>query len=340
MDLHKFIGCMIGSAYGDSLGAAVEFLAWEEIWQQFGRQGITMPAPAYGQDAGVITDDTQLAIATAWGLVSVRGDHDEAVLLSMWLRYREWYYGQIHFPEQQRSPGTTTMAALASNVPGNLRQPLNYSTSCGAVMRAHPIGLAFAGKPDRAFRLGMLSGVMTHGHPDGYLPAAYLAALIAELGAGRSFDQAMGTAWELLHGQAPGAIAGTAEAIRMAMTVPPESNSDKVASRIDKTIGRTGWPGGGWEGNDALAIAIYALRCSPQDPLEAVRMAVNHSGDSDSTGAIAGAIIGAIHGDEPFATSLAANGVWLEHRDILTDLAQALFAQATNGHPVDASTSA
>ena len=51
--------------------------------------------------------------------------------------------------------------------------------------------------------------------------------------------------------------------------------------------------GGGWLGDDALAIAVYAALRYPGDLKACLRAAVNHGGDSDSTGAIAGNILGA-----------------------------------------------
>jgi ADP-ribosylglycohydrolase len=54
--------------------------------------------------------------------------------------------------------------------------------------------------------------------------------------------------------------------------------------------------GSGWDADDALAMGIYAAKCFPTDYLEGVRFAVNHSGDSDSTGSMTGAILGAMHG--------------------------------------------
>ena len=51
--------------------------------------------------------------------------------------------------------------------------------------------------------------------------------------------------------------------------------------------------GQGWVAEEALAIAVYCALVSPNDFASGVRLAVNHSGDSDSTGAIAGNILGA-----------------------------------------------
>ena len=72
----QFIGCLLGGAVGDALGAPVEFMRRAEILDRFGPDGITEYAPAYG-GVGRITDDTQMTLFTADGLIraEVRGAH-------------------------------------------------------------------------------------------------------------------------------------------------------------------------------------------------------------------------------------------------------------------------
>jgi ADP-ribosylglycohydrolase len=52
--------------------------------------------------------------------------------------------------------------------------------------------------------------------------------------------------------------------------------------------------GGGWVGEEALAIALYCALSAQDDFARAVLLAMNHSGDSDSTGAITGNLVGLI----------------------------------------------
>ena len=54
--------------------------------------------------------------------------------------------------------------------------------------------------------------------------------------------------------------------------------------------------GEGWVGEEALGIAVYSALKYPDDFRRAVIAAVNHDGDSDSTGAITGNILGAYLG--------------------------------------------
>src|SRR5690606_6418819 len=64
----RFLGCLLGGAVGDALGAPVEFMKRAEILRRFGPKGITQYAPAYG-GLGRITDDTQMTLFTAEGLI-------------------------------------------------------------------------------------------------------------------------------------------------------------------------------------------------------------------------------------------------------------------------------
>ena len=66
--IERIKGCLLGGAVGDALGAPVEFLEWSAIRATFGAKGIVDFAPAYGR-VGAITDDTQMMLFTAEGLL-------------------------------------------------------------------------------------------------------------------------------------------------------------------------------------------------------------------------------------------------------------------------------
>lgn len=70
-DAEHFAGCLLGGAVGDGLGAPVEFMSLAEIRRQFGPQGVTDFVEAYDR-LGAITDDTQVTLLTAGGLLPGR----------------------------------------------------------------------------------------------------------------------------------------------------------------------------------------------------------------------------------------------------------------------------
>ena len=71
---------------------------------------------------------------------------------------------------------------------------------------------------------------------------------------------------------------------------------------------------------EALAIAIYCAAAYPDagQVLDALALAVSHSGDSDSTGAICGNILGTLHGQSALPAGLE---VQLEGRGTILELA-------------------
>lgn len=311
----RAIGCMLGGAFGDSLGAAVEFMALKAIRQRYGWDGIQKCDAAYGFGPGVITDDTQMAIATAVGLLdpeSPFADPCEAI----WKAYIGWLKSQSQ-PGECRAPGSTCLSALRSGKMGTIAKPLNHSAGCGAIMRAHPIGIAFAHDLDKAFSLGMESGAITHGHPNGYVPAGCLAFLVALLIQEKTWPEAIRKLIGKLKELPAVQNAGTLRAVESALSAPTEGDR---GINIDRYIGQESAHPGGWLGHDALAIGIYAIRCCPHNPIEAVKVAVNHSGDSDSTGSIAGALMGVMYGSEPFQRHLNETHVSLEQSEKLTPL--------------------
>ena len=77
--------------------------------------------------------------------------------------------------------------------------------------------------------------------------------------------------------------------------------------------------GEGWTGDEALAIAVYAA-ASAEDYVDAIRLAANHDGDSDSTASIAGQLVGARDG------ILAVPHAWVRRLDVLPE-ALALLTQ-------------
>ncbi len=278
----RYLGCMFGLASGDALGAPVEFLPREQILSTYGPEGITDYQGWGGFPAGSFTDETQMSLATAEGCIRshqhlrARGTVSPAGIL--WKRYKAWLRTQDDIGER-RAPGSTCLAALKNTRMPTAEIRANDSRGCGAVTRSAPIGLAFA--PAEAFRYGMECGALTHGHPTGHLTAGYLAALVAHIVEGASPAQAMDRTLPLLtahrgHEQVKRKLE---EVVRLAAGATP------VTAAIDEL-------GQGWLADEALAIGAYCALKHPRDFRAAVVASVNHSGDSDSTGCIAGAILG------------------------------------------------
>ncbi|MFC7648697.1 ADP-ribosylglycohydrolase family protein [Streptosporangium lutulentum] len=265
------------------------------------------------------------------------------------LREQEWLYSQ-------RAPGNACLSGLrhpreaAPAAPG-LPGPVNPgSKGCGTVMRSAPFGLRARSARD-AFDLAVECAQITHGHPTGYLAAGAFAAIVHFLmedepmedgarpgDAARREDEA-GSPGEVRSAGEP-----LARAVRKTMdllaTYPSHEETTRalhaavsLAAMGDPSPKRVESLGGAWVAEEALAIAVYCalVHPEPDDFRRAVLLAVNHSGDSDSTGAVCGNLLGAVHGE----TALPAEWlVHLEGREAIVELADDFAAQSAEGHEV------
>ena len=335
-----FTGCLLGGAVGDALGAPVEFWSLAQIRTRCSPDGVREFLPAHGR-TGAITDDTQMTLFTAEGLLRAHNRRRQrgvagalpAIVYHAYLRWLETQGVHPRYPHlrearagrllqiptlhSRRAPGNTCLSALQSGVMGTVEAPLNMSKGCGGVMRVAPVGLA-AG--EQSFRLGCELAAITHGHPSGYLSAGFLAEMIARIVDGDSLPKAVGAARTRLqewpaHDEC---LAAVDRALDLAETAP------RTAETVEQL-------GGGWTGEEALAISLFCALTA--DSFEdALSLAVSHSGDSDSTGAITGNILGALWGVQ------AIPARWLdglELREVIDQVAVDFFAHVGGGEPPD-----
>lgn len=300
-------GCLLGCAVGDALGAPVEFQSLASIRERFGPAGITEFARSYGR-LGAITDDTQMTLFTAEGLLRAQTRsltkgtcHPPSVMAHA---YARWLFTQgevsrgrfkppfdgwlVTVPElhDRRAPGNTCVSALVAPEFGTTDAPTNGSKGCGAVMRMAPVGILLR-DPGEAFAHGCDFGAITHGHPSGYLAAGAVSAIIAALAGGKELSEAVYVARGIL-AERPGHEECTRSLDHAFAADAEGSPSADVVQGL----------GVGWVAEEALAIAVYCALAADSDFEAGVRLAVNHSGDSDSTGAIAGAVLGTMLGEE------------------------------------------
>lgn len=313
-----------------------------DILRRFGSPGITDFAPAYG-GLGTITDDTQMTLFTAEGLLHAwlqDGGTIKSCRSATANAYLRWLLTQAEEPtiemtglasgwlfrqralHDRRGPGNTCLSALlAMESPGAFAH--NDSKGCGGVMRSAPVGL-FAWQPgparpsQHAFDLGAELAALTHGHPTGSLASGAAAVLVMMLADGAALGEALAVARAILREQPN--HEESLHAIEMAELLAASSTDHPAAVA---SLGR------GWVAEEALAISVYCALVAA-DFREGVILAVNHDGDSDSTGAIAGNLLGAIHGVHAIPPE------WLERlelRDVIAEVAEDLLAYREPGGP-------
>lgn len=335
-------GCLLGGAVGDAFGAPVEFLSLEEIRRQFGPDGIRDYAPAYGR-LGAITDDTQMTLFTAEGLLratmrmSERGIcHPPSVVHHAYLRWlltqKErpkrpidirtdgWLFG-VRALHHRRAPGNTCLAALRDaegwGAPAVAR---NASKGCGGLMRAAPVGL-FQERDETLFDVAVETARLTHGHPSGSLTAGYLAVAIAALLRGDPLVRALDSADEQLNGREGYEEVANALAAGRALAARGQPRPEDL-----ETLG------GGWVADEALAISVCCALAA-RHFVGGVVLAANHSGDSDSTAAITGNLLGAQFGERAIPTGWLNK---LELRNEITQIADDVHAAWTGAISIDA----
>lgn len=355
-------GSLIGGAIGDALGYPIEFMSLKAIKQKYGDKGYINYQEFNNLGKAVISDDTQMTLFTANGLLNyitritiTNGFHWETLIEFITLAYKDWLKTQVGIDNYyyddplkcwirdikelnvRRAPGNTCISALQSLKCGKVE---NDSKGCGGVMRVAPIGLLAAVDIESTIkdyygtevqrrewdatqvaRLGGDSAAVTHKHPLGYLPAAFLADLI----------------FHILMSEVPltfSVLENYMDSVYSDIWKEYETDRDRKALKelwalIEKAISlATRYDvseeiairqlGEGWTGDEALAIAIYCMMKHPNSFEKAVIAAVNHDGDSDSTGAICGNLMGAIVGYEAIPSRFTKD---LELKDLILEIA-------------------
>lgn len=338
-NLDKFRGCLIGGAAGDALGYEVEFMDLKSIQKQFGASGIA--AHELHNGIAQISDDTQMTLFTATGLLlgttrgmtrGIMGSYASYIGCA----YRDWLKTQQgKYPEKdeyryswlsnvrglygRRAPGMTCMIAIESGCDGTVENPINNSKGCGGVMRVAPIGLYFVDKKcpvGEVARIGAEAAALTHGHQLGYLPAAVLTHMIYELAGNEelSVSKAVDHAISVVEQLYP-------EADQMQVLKDLVQKACQLAEQNLADTKAIAQLGAGWVAEETLAIAIYCALKYENDFDRALIASVNHSGDSDSTGAVTGNILGAKLGLEGIPEKYINN---LELCDLIMEVADDL----------------
>lgn len=312
-------GSLLGGAIGDALGYPIEFIySYEGILSRYGERGITrLDTKQYSSEGeqnnkAVVSDDTQMTLFTANGLLNAPklGIEPKYAICRAYLEWLETQSGNRKgktecwirdMPElnQRRAPGTTCISALQEIRRGI--EPINNSKGCGGVMRVAPVALyAVCGNRmsiTDADRLAGDAAEITHQHPLGFISAALMVHVIYRLAQDehptrsvlKNYITEGVEVMRELYGSHYNDVERMAELSERAIFL--SSNADSDLENI-KCLGE------GWVGEEALAIGLYCTLKYLDNFEEAMIASVNHGGDSDSTGAVTGNILGAAIGYE------------------------------------------
>ena len=343
--LDKIKGSLFGGAVGDALGYAVEFDREEEIFSNYGSEGIQEYELDPHTGKALISDDTQMSLFTANGILLAETRRNTRGIggpPSMYMHYfyEEWLETQqqtfedyrpvdkekhthnkawlMEVPEMfaNRAPGLTCLGAIRSGF-GSIEEPLNHSKGCGGIMRVAPLGMRYQMKNMKKLdKEGAKLAALTHGHSLGYMPAAMLVHIVSRLvhdensSLPASIEDAKAVVQELFAGDKH--LQELIDIVDLAVDLAGNNCDDLINIHL---------LGEGWVAEETLAIALYCSLRYIDDFSKAITVSVNHNGDSDSTGAVTGNIMGALLGydaiDEKWKQDLELSDVILE---MATDL--------------------
>lgn len=338
--LDRAQGSLVGGAIGDALGYAVEFSPLSIIRKKYGERGIT-DYKLNHNGVAVFSDDTQMSLFTAEGLLDTMAHNkldEKDILTGIRRGYEHWYATQTRIPYaiddswlsnikslwSERAPGTTCMNAMRQIAYGDGSPVENNSKGCGGVMRVAPIGIFSAAHPKEMplNQAGLLAGhaaEITHKHPLSTYSSMALAMIVADCMVQDKIDRekfrsiVIDRVFNLIALNYNDKYYHTLDSlIYKAFDLAESDISDFDAIRQ---------LGEGWVAEETLAIALFSVMRYIDNFEKCIVCAVNHDGDSDSTGAVAGNIIGAILGYEAIPAKYKTN---LELRDLLLTVASDL----------------
>lgn len=296
---NKIRGCIFGGAIGDALGYPIEFCSEREIVNKY-NSADCLDLVLNNKGKAVFSDDTQMTLFTAAAL----GDNDIDDFINtmhkyyiMWLKTQiqdEKIYGSwittVDDLYVRRAPGNTCLSSLMSGKVGTIDNKINTSKGCGGVMRVAPIGCIYEDSV-KAFKFGADAAAITHGHILGYVPAGAFSMIISKL---VYTDEGL---VDIIKNTCRYMLETYGNNDYVMYFVNLIIKSIKLASNKNITdLDAINQIGEGWVAEEALAISLYCLIKYRNNFEKAVQVASFHRGDSDSTGAITGNLVGAYLG--------------------------------------------
>lgn len=298
MDVSRAQGVLLGLACGDALGRPVEFKSQQEIQTEYGTVDEMIGYGTWGKPAGTITDDTEQALCIARSLAEqgVFDPADVANRFVAWFNSGPFDVGLMTAKALRRLDRGASWEEAGQSVWEDSAEGANAGN--GSVMRCPPLAIAFADDVESLQQVSRQSSQITHADPRCTYGCAILNHTITGYITGQ--PDPLADALAALGNEAP---------VELLDALRPLVRSDDM----DKL--------------ETSGYVVHSLQTALHDALtsdsaeEAVVTAVNRGGDTDTIGAIAGAVAGARFG----ADSLPDR--WLdvlEHHQELDDLAEQL----------------
>jgi ADP-ribosylglycohydrolase len=296
-------GAYFGQAIGDAMGSQTEF--------RHGSVRVTDLGPTWGYNFPAFSDDTQNALAILDSLLKeppnmTDSESIEAFMKELSRTFIAWVRGK--YGTNLRAPGNTCLGGVSALQNNGLDWRTSGAIASGkgngAPMRSSVVGTYLYHNPEVAFQLGALTSIPTHNNVEALLAAGTVSYLVAASIKGTGWNQAVGDLMDLL---------GNWEDVLLEHTNCPDQFPDWAISRLaaayaygkaklddeaffrfnnghcyNEKVARQS----DFKAVEAVAQAIFA-NTKYRNYSDVILCCANHSGDSDTTAAIAGAIAGA-----------------------------------------------
>ena len=300
----KVLGCILGAAVGDAMGAATETRSAEMIKEDFKGyvETIIKPGPncfARGCEAGTVTGDFSLAYVTAWELVGSMGVVDGRLAKRALLNWAD-------NPAYYRFADPNTHAAV-ERMRGEIAENEFYFLACdnskgtnGGGMKVFPIGLINPDAIDEAINDAVTLCMPTHNNNISISGACAIAAAVS-----RAMD-IDATLDDVLRAGVYGAIRGfnVGSCIGKKLSGPSVEKRMKLAVSIgkeglsweDTMIKLRDIIGAGISATESIPCVFGILAACGGDVMSAIKMGVNIGDDTNTVATMVGAIAGTLYG--------------------------------------------
>ncbi|MFT3888125.1 MAG: ADP-ribosylglycohydrolase family protein [Arachnia sp.] len=320
--LRRAEGTLIGLALGDALGMPTQMLDRARVTELYGTLDRFHPGPdenpiSPGQLAGTVTDDTEQAAILARLLLA----GDGAVDPQAFARALAAWHGDMAARGSLDLLGPSTLRAIQAFLDGvPASETGRWGDTNGAAMRVAPLGIAYRALPLAGFVARVAEvNALTHNTRIANAGAAAVGAAVSAGIDGAAIEDALLVAVEAAdlgatHGHyTPGPSVG--QRIRWALTLAAGPDPLGAIHALVGTSVAT---------QEAVPAALAIVAAYADDPWGGVCAAASLGGDSDTVAAMAGAVLGSVHGVDAFppdaVAELEAANAHLELRALAADL--------------------
>lgn len=302
----KILGCLIGAAAGDAMGAATETRTMAQIKEKFGgyvRDFIDPPEDTFarGNAAGQITDDFSLAYVTCEKIIAARGKitaENATEALLHWASI-EKYFGRFAGPTTRAAVAALrgdSVPRLENFIPANE----NSKATNGAAMKIAPIAMFSAGDVDKAIYDAVTISAVTHNNNIAMSAAAAVAAAASRAleDEANLFEVVQSGLYGAREGDRLGkekyrTLAGPSVEKRIELALELAMRSASLEDALEK-IGA--YVGNGLAAAEAVPAVFGIMAAAKGDPVEGICAGVNIGSDTDTIATMVGGVLGTLKG--------------------------------------------